>query len=904
MATAIIRPMIRETSSRAVIRETAARGGKVIIPAFAIGRVEELLYWIRRLERERRIPVLPVYVDSPMASEALRFYIQRAHELDPDMRPSGKPGARDVSAFATARFQVIASPQQSKELTASRKTRHRHLVERHGHGRPRAAPPGGRAAGSEEHRARSSGSRPRARGAASSSRARPKCAFTARSVPVRARIAKLNSMSGHADRGEILRWLKTLPAPPRTPVPRARRARADGRAEGARSRASWDGTPTRRSTRRDGGAVRRREALPARARRRRGRRADLRRRLRSAVAAREAAGLAPLPRRAGRARHLLRPALRPQSRAARGARRHPHARARAAAGRRCARSAATRSCSGSTAAPTTASPRARACCASTPDAWVARGRGRGRRRRAAAARAPANRRAAWRSGWRPILFDAAVRPDPHQQVAGRRAATSCEASANNLYVGVSMRRPRRRSTSATALNSRLVKTAAGWSRRCTASAADTTARSAASSATSRTRSPLRRQPRPTALRALIRFYTTGEDADRVAYDIAWVRDQTRHGGHHQRLHRGVPRPARHQGRLGGHGVLRQPRAHAAHRDHGRARPVVRGPRARGSRAFRKPEVLGVTAKAIEVLIETGDSGPITPVGINLPNDQAHPRALRQQVGVARQRQRGLRALDARGDAHRVLVGRGRSRARRRAWGGFSRELTTEMHEVIGHGSGRMAPHVTQSPHELLKEQYSALEEARADLVALYFLPDPKLVELGLVPAEHAHEIVRTEYEQFTRGVLVQLRRVREGSAARGRPHAQPPADRQLAARPTPRPSRCGGATARPTYVMVDAEAFHAGVGVLLAEVQRIKSEGDYAAARGAHRSLRRALRPGAARRGRGARRRAAAAVVLGVRDAAAVAGAGRRRRHRDVEVSYPCDLEAQMLEYSRARRAQ
>jgi metallo-beta-lactamase family protein len=106
-----------------VIRETAARGGKVVIPAFAIGRVEELLYWIRRLERERRIPVLPVYVDSPMASEALRFYIQRAHELDPEMQPAaGKPGARDVSAFATARFQVIASPQQSKELTASRKT--------------------------------------------------------------------------------------------------------------------------------------------------------------------------------------------------------------------------------------------------------------------------------------------------------------------------------------------------------------------------------------------------------------------------------------------------------------------------------------------------------------------------------------------------------------------------------------------------------------------------------------------------------------------------------------------------------------------------------------------------------------------------------------------------------------
>ena len=79
----------------------------------------------------------------------------------------------------------------------------------------------------------------------------------------------------------------------------------------------------------------------------------------------------------------------------------------------------------------------------------------------------------------------------------------------------------------------------------------------------------------------------------------------------------------------------------------------------------------------------------------------------------------------------------------------------------------LAPHLTQTPHELLKEQYSAIEETRADLVALYFLPDPKLVELGLVPAEHVEQIVLAEYEQFARGVLVQLRRVRVGESASG-----------------------------------------------------------------------------------------------------------------------------------------
>jgi metallo-beta-lactamase family protein len=199
-----------------VIRETAARGGKIVIPAFAIGRVEELLYWIRRLERERRIPVLPVFVDSPMASEALRFYIQRSHELDPDMRPvdGAKPGARDVSAFATARFQVIASPQQSKELTASRKpaivisssgmaTGGRvlhHLASALPDPKNTVLLVGFQSEGTRGRQLLEGATEIRIHGVP---------------VPVRARVAKLNQMSGHADRSEIIRWLKTLPAPPK-----------------------------------------------------------------------------------------------------------------------------------------------------------------------------------------------------------------------------------------------------------------------------------------------------------------------------------------------------------------------------------------------------------------------------------------------------------------------------------------------------------------------------------------------------------------------------------------------------------------------------------------------------------------------------------------------------------------
>ena len=123
-------------------RSTAARGGRIIIPAFAIGRVEELLYWLKRLEEEKRIPVLPVFVDSPMAVEALARYQQRLAELDPEMQPgvarresAARPGRprgspeerrrharheRQVCAFCTERFRTISTAAESKQLTQSK----------------------------------------------------------------------------------------------------------------------------------------------------------------------------------------------------------------------------------------------------------------------------------------------------------------------------------------------------------------------------------------------------------------------------------------------------------------------------------------------------------------------------------------------------------------------------------------------------------------------------------------------------------------------------------------------------------------------------------------------------------------------------------------------------------------
>lgn len=192
-----------------VIRSTADSGGKLIVPAFAIGRVEELLYWVRRLEREKRIPVLPVYVDSPMAVEALRYYMARTHELDPEMRPPQKA----VSTFATARFQTVASAQQSKELTANRRSAIvisssgmatggrvlHHLAAALPHARNTVLFAGHQAAGTRGRSLVDGATEVRIHG---------------HSVPVRARVARIDSMSAHADRNEILRWLGELPSPP------------------------------------------------------------------------------------------------------------------------------------------------------------------------------------------------------------------------------------------------------------------------------------------------------------------------------------------------------------------------------------------------------------------------------------------------------------------------------------------------------------------------------------------------------------------------------------------------------------------------------------------------------------------------------------------------------------------
>jgi dipeptidyl-peptidase III len=403
------------------------------------------------------------------------------------------------------------------------------------------------------------------------------------------------------------------------------------------------------------------------------------------------------------------------------------------------------------------------------------------------------------------------------------------------------------------------------------------------------------------LSALIRWYETGDEDDRRAFDIAWVQAHdtpvdTMNGFIEVYMDaRGI------KGAWEGLVYFVNPdktekiRRLAEHaqwfEDH---LPV--DPR------FRKPHVQGVTATAIEVVVEAGDSGPITPVGVNLPNDQR----IREAYGsksVSLTNVTEAYEKSTTDDFRHEFTWDEAEFARAKRWGAFASELTTEIHEVLGHGSGRMADGIALPPQDLLKEQYSALEESRADLVALYFVADPYLAALGLVPGDEQAEIVQAEYEAYARNALVQLRRVREGTQIE-EDHMR---NRQaivhwlMANTDAIEVRRRDGRT---YYVMVDAAAFRAGVARLLDEVQRIKSFGDYEAARalfetyGVHFDP--ALRDEVVSRVDRLNLPSYTGFVMPrltpVRDTDGSIV--------DVEISYPCDLTTQMLEYSGVRRAQ
>ena len=401
-----------------------------------------------------------------------------------------------------------------------------------------------------------------------------------------------------------------------------------------------------------------------------------------------------------------------------------------------------------------------------------------------------------------------------------------------------------------------------------------------------------------ALRANVAYYRTGSPVDQRAYDVAWVEDQdspvdTINGFTE------VYMDAR-----GAKGAWEALVFYVNPEKTGAIRTIAEHAQWFEDRMpwdprYRKAGVTGITANAIDVVVETGDAGPLTPIGINLPNDQTvRERHGSKSISLSNVNEAYERSRS--GGYRREFAWTEEEAERSRRWGRLAGEMTTNMHEVIGHASGQLAERLGGSAQPYLNEHYSALEEARADLIGLYFLADPKLVEIGVIPAEAHDDVVLAQYEAYTRNALLQLRRIREGTQIE-QDHMR---NRQMIVHwlmanteAIERRMRDG----RTYYVMVDAEAFRAGVATLLAEVQRIKSEGDYEAARtlfethGIHFDP--ALRDEVVARVDAVGLPSYTGFVQPrlepVRDDAGAIV--------DVKISYPRDLTAQMLEYSGKR---
>jgi dipeptidyl-peptidase-3 len=498
---------------------------------------------------------------------------------------------------------------------------------------------------------------------------------------------------------------------------------------------------------------------------------------------------------------------------------------------------------------------------------------------------------------KPMFFDETVDPSVTTKTPtdGRDIL---QASANNLYAGVTMKDVEAIQEQYP-LNSRLVKKNGSIAEEVyrVGGLYDAQIRDVVGHLTSAI--PYATEPTAQALRALIQWYRTGEERDRRAYDVAWVADKS---SAVDTINGFIEVYLDARGMKGAWEALvyyvNTTKTTAIRKLAAEAQWFEN--RMPWDPQYCKENVQGVTANVIDVVIETGDAGPVTPIGINLPNEQE----VREQYGSKsvsisnvndaydRSMDEGFRSEFAWSDEEV---------ARARRWQAFAHELATDLHEVIGHASGRMHPELGSSPQTALKEQYSAIEESRADLVALYFLPDPKLVEMGLIRAEDHDDVVRAEYENYARTPLAQLRRIREGTMIE-EDHMR---NRQMIVHWLMANTNAIEKRTREQktyYVMLDPQAFREGAGRLLAEVQRIKSNGHYAAAKalfdtyGIHFDS--ALRDEIVARVDKLKLPSYTGFVQPklepVRDADGTI--------TDVRISYPRDLTTQMLEYSEATR--
>jgi dipeptidyl-peptidase-3 len=242
---------------------------------------------------------------------------------------------------------------------------------------------------------------------------------------------------------------------------------------------------------------------------------------------------------------------------------------------------------------------------------------------------------------------------------------------------------------------------------------------------------------------------------------------------------------------------------------------------------KKKNVKGISAKVINAVVESGDAAPSTPIGINLPNNEW----IREKKGSKSVNLGNIvEAYDQAAGANVVneFYYNDEIKERIKNYASLADKLHTDMHEVIGHASGVIEPGIGQ-PMETLKNYASALEEGRADLVALYYLLDQKLVDLGVMPSL---EVGKAAYDEYiTKGLIVQLARIKPGKEIE---EAHMRNRKMVAAWVFEKGAKDNVIEKKvengKTYFVVnDYDKLRTLFGELLKEIQRVKSQGDYKA---------------------------------------------------------------------------
>ena len=242
--------------------------------------------------------------------------------------------------------------------------------------------------------------------------------------------------------------------------------------------------------------------------------------------------------------------------------------------------------------------------------------------------------------------------------------------------------------------------------------------------------------------------------------------------------------------------------------------------------YRKPVVKGVSAKVITVAMLGGDCYPATPIGINLPNaDWIRKEYGSKSVTIDNITYAYKKAAQGNGFSEEFVL-REDDRERMKEWGKLSDDLHTDLHECLGHGSGQLAPGTTGTE---LGSYSSTLEETRADLFALYYLGDEKLVEIGLIPTL---DVAKAQYASYImNGMMTQLSRIELGKNVE-ESHMR---NRKMIAEWCYEKGKENNVIewiekdGKKYIVVNDFDALRTLFGQMLYEVQRIKSEGDYEA---------------------------------------------------------------------------